>query len=70
MELLQLIDLVSEYFDTFQICYNHTLDVLVKMIDKYLELLKFLIQNLVGVPFNSWIYTFGAVAATYILKIS
>ena len=67
---LQLIDhLVSEYFDTFQICYNHTLDVLVKMIDKYLELLKFLIQNLVGVP-NSWIYTFGLVAITYILKIS
>ena len=48
---LELIDhLVSEYFDTFQLCYNHTLDILAKMIDKYLDLLKFLIQNLVGVP--------------------
>ena len=67
---LELIDhLVSEYFDTFQLCYNHTLDILAKMIDKYLDLLKFLIQNLVGVP-NSWVYTFGAIAITYILKIS
>ena len=65
---LELIDhLVSEYFDTFQLCYNHTLDILAKMIDKYLDLLKFLIQNLVLVP-NSWVYTFGLIAVTYILK--
>tara|TARA_Y100000389_G_C17227424_1_gene396407 strand:+ start:339 stop:707 length:369 start_codon:yes stop_codon:yes gene_type:complete len=65
---LNLIDhLVSEYFETIQLCYNHTLDILEKMIDKYLDLLKFLIQNLVGVP-NSWVYTFGLIAVTYILK--
>ena len=65
---LNIIDhLVSEYFDTFQLCYNHSLDILEKMIDKYLDLLKFLIQNLVGVP-NSWVYTFGLIAVTYILK--
>jgi hypothetical protein len=65
---LNLIDhLVSEYFETIQLCYNHSLDILAKMIDKYLDLLKFLIQNLVGVP-NSWVYTFGLIAVTYILK--
>jgi hypothetical protein len=65
---LNLIDhLVSEYFDTFQLCYNHTLDILAIMIDNYLELIKFLIQNLAGVP-NSWVYTFGLIAVTYILK--
>ena len=66
--VLFIIDnLVSEYFETFQICFNHTLDVLENMVDNYLNLLKFLIQNLVGVP-NSWVYTFGAVSITYIIK--
>lgn len=65
---IYLIDhLVSEYFETFELCYNHTLDVIVKMIDKYFELVKFLVQCVVGVP-NSWIYTIGFVTVVYIIK--
>ena len=67
-DVVKLINiLVEDYFDTFQICYNHTLDVLTQMVDNYLDLLKFLIFNLKDVP-NSWVYTFGAIVITYILK--
>ena len=66
--VLNLINnLVENYFVTFQICYDHTLDILTKMVDNYLDLLKFLIFNLKDVP-NSWVYTFGAIVITYILK--
>ena len=65
---LRIIDhLVSEYFETFQTCFNYALTVFEDMIEKYLGVLKIVVQNMTSFP-NSAIFMGGTVLIVYIVK--